>query len=303
MRRLVPIVLATLTAACTPSPTTTPSSTVPTPSTTARITTSSPPASTTSSPSTTAAVAAPAERQVEYLEGVEADVYLPSTDPSGVVLLVHGGAWVGGDRRGLSDMAKDLAGAGYLTVNATYRTSNGGYPTTFEDVACAVRFARQTAADEYGAELPITVIGHSAGAHIGALISLGGESFAGECPWEGAVLPDAFVGLAGPYDITQMAFLDFLNPFFGAAYADDPTNWDASNPYTYIGENSSLQVALIHGDADREVSLGFSENFEAALEDASYDTRLEVVADADHFEIYDPDVTGDLITQFLATVG
>ncbi|HEY7704189.1 MAG TPA: alpha/beta hydrolase, partial [Acidimicrobiia bacterium] len=210
MRRLLPVLLATLTAGCAANPTTTP--TTPTPSTSVPITTSSPPASTTTSPSTTAAAA-----QAEYLEGVQADVYLPSTDPRGVVLLVHGGAWVGGDRRGLSDMATDLAGAGYLTVNATYRTSNGGYPTTFEDVACAVRFARQTAADEYGAELPVTVIGHSAGAHIGALISLGGESFSGECPWEGKVLPEGFIGLAGPYDITRMASLDFLNPFFGAA--------------------------------------------------------------------------------------
>jgi fermentation-respiration switch protein FrsA (DUF1100 family) len=115
-------------------------------------------------------------------------------------------------------------------------------------------------------------------------------------------LPEGFIGLAGPYDITRMAFLDFLNPFFGASYDDDPTNWDAANPYSYIGQNPGLKVELIHGDADQEVPLDFSQDFEAALEAESYDTRLEVVPGADHFAIYQPEVTGAEMVSFLADV-
>jgi dipeptidyl aminopeptidase/acylaminoacyl peptidase len=69
-----------------------------------------------------------------------------------------------------------------------------------------------------------------------------------------------------------------------------------------LGENPSLQVELIHGDADQEVPLDFSQDFETALEEEGYDTRLEVVQGADHFDIYQPDVTGDKIVSFLANV-
>jgi acetyl esterase/lipase len=269
-------------------PTTTPSSeTVTEPPTTVA----------TTSPSTTAA---PLLLEAATIPGgLPVDVYGPAQPGDWpVVVLFHGGGWYGGSPATMAPLAAEMARQGFLAYNATYRTSNGGFPESFEDVACAVRFASATASDYTEAIGPPVIIAHSAGAQLASVISLVGDSFSGSCPVAGSALPAGLVGLAGPYDVSRFSLL--LASFFGTRYEDDPTPWEAGSPFTHLGENPGLRVLLIHGDADQVVPVEMSRQFATALSDAGYQVDLEILAGAGHAEAHDPELVGDLIERFLA---
>ncbi|HSK05996.1 MAG TPA: alpha/beta hydrolase, partial [Acidimicrobiia bacterium] len=146
--------------------------------------------------------------------------------PFPATVLVHGGGWVGGSPVLMRDLARFLTGEGYLTVNAPYTLSNGiaGYPIAVDDVACAVRYA---AAHPDG-DGTVALVGHSAGAHLAALVALDGGRYGESCPLPDPVSPGRFVGLAGPYDVARLG--PFLLPFFGAGPDEDPGIWAEGNP-------------------------------------------------------------------------
>ena len=62
--------------------------------------------------------------------------------------MFHGGGWFGGSPLSTARLAEYLADNGVVVFNSTYRTSTGGYPESFDDIACAIRDAR-TEASEY----------------------------------------------------------------------------------------------------------------------------------------------------------
>ena len=231
---------------------------------------------------------------VPFTSRLSMDVFaptVPGTFP--VVVMFHGGGWVGGHPDDIAPLASSLAAAGTIVFNAPYRLAlrSGGYPMTFEDAACAVRFARQHAPQFGGDPETITVVGYSAGAHIGAVTALAGDSFAGDCAVDtGSALPDAFVGVAGPYDS------DLLDPvlvvFFGTDRAEDPAPWEDGNPYTHVGANPHLVVRLIQGELDLLVPAGFAVEFNDALRTAGYDVELTIIEGGDHGSVVDPGADG-----------
>ncbi len=86
-------------------------------------------------------------------------------------------------------------------------------------------------------------------------------------------MPDALVGLAGPYDIR--ALLRTPRQPLPAEDADDAT-WDAANPVLLADPRPDVPVLLLHGDADEVVPAEFSSDFAAAL------TRRGTPGHADH---------------------
>jgi acetyl esterase/lipase len=124
-----------------------------------------------------------AVRDVAYYDGPGADDRRHRLDlffPRGkkdcpVVLLVHGGAWVGGDNRccGLySSVGEFLASQGVVAVLPNYRLSPAAkHPEHVQDVARAFAWARGHVADFGGRPDQIFVAGHSAGGHLVALLA------------------------------------------------------------------------------------------------------------------------------------
>lgn len=271
------------------SPTTVPvadTSTTPTPPTTA--TTS---ISTTSTSTTTTTTTVVAE-----LPEIGAEVLVPDgAPPHPVVVLVHGGGWVGGSPAAIRGLATHLTAEGFLTVNARYQLSNDspGFPSAVDDVACAVRYA---AAHPDG-DGTVAVVGHSAGAHLGALVALTGDRYGDDCPVAGTGLPNRFVGLAGPYDVSRLGFL--MLPFFGAGPSDAAESWLAGNPQRLVDQNPALVSLIMHGDMDGFVDPRFSVDFHRALEEAGSQTHLEVIPGASHLDLAGPATVGELIVTWL----
>ena len=210
-------------------------------------------------------------------------------------VLVHGGGWVAGSPALMDDLAGFLTDEGYLTLSAPYTLADGaaGFPTAVDDIACAVR---HVAAHPDG-DGTVVVIGHSAGAHLAALVALDEGSYGMGCPVRDPVVPDRLVGLAGPYDVARLGPL--IGPFFGVGPSDDPELWVRGNPLFQTGNNPGLSSLIMHGEEDGLVSLDFATDFSAALIEAGTEAVVEVVEGARHNDMHDPDVVGDLIVTWL----
>ena len=97
------------------------------------------------------------------------DLYRPK-DAEGklpVLLNIHGGAWVYGDKKVYAPYCMYLATQGFAVVNASYRLApKHTFPAPLEDVGAMVEWVVDHA-EEYGLDLSnLFFVGDSAGAHL-----------------------------------------------------------------------------------------------------------------------------------------
>lgn len=97
------------------------------------------------------------------------DVYRPrkATGPLPVIVNIHGGAWVYGDKKVYAPYCMYLASHGFAVINASYRLApRHTFPAPLEDVGKMVEWVFHHA-DEYGLDLSnFFFVGDSAGAHL-----------------------------------------------------------------------------------------------------------------------------------------
>ena len=97
------------------------------------------------------------------------DLYRPK-DAEGklpVLLNIHGGAWVYGDKKVYAPFCMYLASQGFAVVNASYRLApKHTFPAPLEDVGAMVEWVVDHA-EEYGLDISnLFFVGDSAGAHL-----------------------------------------------------------------------------------------------------------------------------------------
>jgi acetyl esterase len=96
------------------------------------------------------------------------DVVVPvNTGPFPVVVYVHGGAWVTGDKANFWWVTHSLAHGGALVVSVNYRWApEASFAEQLGDIADAIRWARQNASEYGGDPERMFFAGDSAGAHL-----------------------------------------------------------------------------------------------------------------------------------------
>ena len=209
------------------------------------------------------------------------DVLFPrAAGPWPVVVAVPGGPAAPGIRSGLGEFAQLVAGQGAVVFVADYRESpewGGGSPTTYQDIACAIRFARAHAAEYGGDGRRVTLVAHSLGPFFATTAALSADPFEpapGTClTTAGATKPDAFIGIAGIYSQAGVTS-GFLDSFFGGSQTAAPAAWAAGDPFAVIRQAGAhrIPVRLIHGELDGNVQPQSSQDFEQALEAAGFDS-------------------------------
>lgn len=229
----------------------------------------------------------------EYLAGLGASVTVPVTPSPAVVVLVPGGGWATADPLGLGALAEHLTAAGLAVATITYGTSSTGaaWPVPADDVRCAVAYAAEQVPD-----VPVVLVGHSAGAHLSAVVGLAPEGEGGSCPYAPREAAGV-VGLAGPYDVSATRGL--AGNLFGVPEPDAPDLWAQGNPLLLAGERPDLPFLLVHGTADRVVGEEFARGFETALADGGHPVEVVVVDGATHSGVVRPDVVGDLVARWV----
>ena len=169
----------------------------------------------------------------------------PSDKPRDVVVFFYGGSWNSGDRELYGFAGRALAERGYIVVIPDYRlVPEVRYPGFVEDGAAAVTWVQREIARFGGNPNRIHLTGHSAGAHIAALLTL-------DSRWlhqSGAPAHSirSFAGLAGPYD-----FLPFTSDASKAAFGQMPDP-KPSQPITYA-RGDAAPMLLLTGSADTTV--------------------------------------------------
>ena len=155
------------------------------------------------------------------------DVYSgPNTRNAPVIVMVHGGAWTIGDKANTGSIENKLKywlPKGYVFVSVNYRM----LPEVMafeqaEDVAAAMRFVQAHAGDWGGRADGIVLIGHSAGAHIVALLS-SKPDMVGR-PWAATVALDSAV-------MRVSETMTKRHPrFYDDAFGADPAYWTRASP-------------------------------------------------------------------------
>lgn len=187
-----------------------------------------------------------------------ADVYRPShlKGPVPVIVFWYGGGWTQGGRAQYRFVGTALAGLGYVAVLPDYRLyPQVRFPAFLDDAAAAVAWVQSHAAHYGGDPHRIVLMGHSAGAHMAAMLAVNHVYLrrAGVDTRNIAGL----IGLSGPYELAPNT--PTLNAIFAAPYT--PEDWQV---LPHVGADAPPTL-LIHGGADALVWESNSEHLAAAL--------------------------------------
>lgn len=214
------------------------------------------------------------------------DLYLPaqSVSPAPVVIWLHGGAWLTGDRTLAPDLRRWFASRGIAMASIEYRLSSvATFPAQLHDVRSAVRFLRRRSADCRLDPHRIGVWGSSAGGHLAALTGLTGheEQLPGETE-RGDASVSAVAESYGPADVTDAPHTwRGGNPspeaaLLGGAPAALPDAARSASPVHQVTA-AAPPFQISHGTADTIVGCDHSERLHRALVTAGVESTLYLV--------------------------
>lgn len=162
------------------------------------------------------------------------DVYLaqkPGPSPNApVIVMVHGGAWAAGSKSAAGVVDNKVAHwlpKGYVFVSVATRLMPQADPLAqAADVAAALAAVQRQAPSWGGDPAKLVLMGHSAGAHLVALISADRTiaEKAGARPWSGTVALDS-----AAYDVTAI-MRDRHPKLYDNAFGSDPDFWAKASP-------------------------------------------------------------------------
>lgn len=195
----------------------------------------------------TAARAADVQRDLAYgaSPAQRLDAYLPASPrASPIIVMVHGGAWMFGDKtsRGVVEpKATHWTQAGYVFVSVDYRLwPKAGPLEQAGDVADALAYV-QKHAKAWGADpARVVLMGHSAGAHLVALLSSSPQlaTTRGATRWLGTVSLDS-----GAIDVAGIMAAPHAG-FYDRVFGNDPARWGEVSPIDRLGSDA-LPILLV----------------------------------------------------------
>lgn len=100
------------------------------------------------------------------------DVHAPAQGENHpVIVWIHGGGWKAGDKASLQKKPQAFLGKGFVLVSVNYRFVPAvALKEMMSDLAQGVRWVRDHVAEHRGDPERIVIMGHSAGAHLAALL-------------------------------------------------------------------------------------------------------------------------------------
>jgi acetyl esterase/lipase len=198
-----------------------------------------------------------AQTHIDVSYGTDAlqkmDIYLPAnrdTSNTKLIVLIHGGAWLEGDKAdfNIPDIKKLLPEYAIANINYRLLTNNGKntFPAQEEDVKAAISYLAGKQA-EYRFSRKFVLLGASAGAH---LALLQGYKHAN------VIAPKAIISYFAPTDLAylyyhpaQPTISTMLAFIIGFTPAQNASIYATSSPINYVSATSAPTL-LLQGDAD-----------------------------------------------------
>jgi acetyl esterase/lipase len=239
-------------------------------------------------------------RDVAYWQGDDfddkkhrLDIYTPpGPGPFPVVVFVHGGGWLFGDRQQLGGnyeiLGRRFARQGVMAVVTSYRLAPfSHHPDQIHDVARALRWTFDHAPEYGGDPTAIFAMGHSAGAQLVALAAT-------DPRWlhEVGLAPRQLAGviaISGPYDVAHLGSSLFIGgPMVIPAFGSDRAVWRDVMPANHLRDGPPPPFFVAWADGDFEVLRRDAHLFVSQLEEAHvpvetfespYDDHLSVITE------------------------
>lgn len=217
------------------------------------------------------------------------DIYLPQgrDERTPVVVLLHGGFWIEGDKSSFTAIQQHLLAQGVATVNMNYRYigPNHDYTGLLADVEQALATVKSNAS-EWGIKSDgFHLAGNSAGGYMALLYGYTAAR---------SYNIKSVVSIAGPVGISVELLADhasneaLLQPVQWLVGAPIPTNendpnvlrYQQASPITHI--QTAVPTLLIHGTADELVPFASIQAMKAALDGAQVSNQLVALPAGKH---------------------
>jgi acetyl esterase/lipase len=188
------------------------------------------------------------------------DVYQPTIHgPSPVIVFFYGGGWEEGERGDYFFVGSALAARGFTVVIPDYRVfPEVRFPDFIDDAA----------------EAMLIVMGHSAGAHIAAMLAFDRKRLAKVGLVASRDL-SAMIGLAGPYDflpLNSTTLKEIFGPHQGLA---------ATQPINFVGRDAP-PTFLATGRRDRHVDPGNTVRMAESIRRVGGEAEIKLYDYIDH---------------------
>lgn len=213
--------------------------------------------------------------------------------PRPFVVVVHGGSWRGGDKGGAVHLSASLAAAGYTVADVQYSLApSAPFPRAVQDVKCLAGRLRERAG-ELGIDAARgAYLGRSAGGQIAlvAAYSAGDPRLAPGCAVEDRP-PRAVVSLYAPTDLAWghaqplrpdvVRGPEAIECYLGGPPSQRAAAYRLASPASW-GERALPSTLLIHGSADRLVSVEHARRLTASLSGRGQPVRSLLIPLAEH---------------------
>jgi arylformamidase len=202
-----------------------------------------------------------------------------------ILIFWHGGGWTNGYKEYVAFMARTVVGLGMALVAPGYRLApEHRLPAAFEDSLAAVAHVIEHAADFGGRGDRIHLAGHSAGAHLAALVTLrrGDAAQAGIPP--GAIR--ACLPVSGIMDLHHPgpAPMSMEERIYTMVLADDAD--DAVMSPLYWTTENNIPMWLSHGESDSARVIRSNRRMAALLARQPGPSQLHIESGLDHFSTH-----------------
>lgn len=248
------------------------------------------------------------------------DLALPQNKPARpfpVLVLIHGGGWVEGDKSSFATVQPrnqaniiDFARLGFASATINYRLSRETiYPSGLEDCECAIRWLRAHAGEYHLDPHRIGAWGNSAGGHLALMLALPHESvLASDAPWkEHSSRVQSAASDSGPIDLVAQYQQGVLRGVVEMFMGGPPEGarlkaYEQASPSTYASR-IKIPLLLIYGVNDEQVPVETADRFvvelqKHGLKDLSYH-RVAAIGHCPHSLIQVP-WTRPIVNEFFA---
>ena len=228
-------------------------------------------------------------RDIAYVENGDPrqklDIYSPG-DGSGraIVVWIHGGGWRKGDKTAVHRKPQAFVAKGYVFVSVNYRfVPEVSVSEMTADIAKAIKWVRDHADEHGGSSGPVFVMGHSAGAHLAALVCTDDRYLKAE----GLSLAD-ITGCTpvdtAAYDVSSQinSIGPLRNETYTSVFGEDLASQKELSPISYVADGEGIPSFLILHVADRLDSTARSRAFADALNQAGVDCEVFAAEGKDH---------------------
>ena len=208
------------------------------------------------------------------------DIYLPTLTKGqalDVIVFFYGGRWTKGAKEDYRFVGTTLAERGFVVIIPDYRKyPQVRFPVFVQDGAKALAWVSDHVAQWDGNPARIHVLGHSAGAHIGALLTADSHYLTNEGKDRSRIIAD-FTGLAGPHAFTPDE--PDLEDMFGP-----PSNYPNMQVTTFV-DGTQPPMLLLYGDQDRTVKSHNLEQLQQRITTQGGCVRSRIYQGVDHQDL------------------